>query len=482
MIKSISYIRLFYMIFNSKDFLLFIIVFFLMFGIVPNKKKNLFILGASYFFYGYWKWQFLSLILLSTLIDYVCGLYIYKYINLPKKKIFLCISIFSNLGILVFFKYFNFFLNNINTTFELFGISTSLTHLNIILPMGISFYTFQSLSYSIDVYRGSVRPTKNFTVFALYVSYFPQLVAGPIERASKLLPQLLKERQYSIENLNSGLSLIILGLFKKCVIADNLALIANTIFNSPETFSGSITWIGMYAFAFQIYGDFSGYTDIARGISRMLGIDLMLNFKNPYFAQNPSDFWRRWHISLSQWLRDYLYIGLGGNKGSKLKTYRNLMLTMTLGGLWHGASWNFIFWGVYHGGLLILHRKLEKFITQFYKKLKVKEKHQVIINRVIFFHLICFSWVLFRANSIIDVFIIMSNLFHFYIGYFSYTIDFFFYVTLIVAVDYLEFKNNSNNLLESVRASLKIPISVAFILIIVFIGAFNNNEFIYFQF
>ncbi|MEM7230001.1 MAG: MBOAT family O-acyltransferase, partial [Planctomycetota bacterium] len=317
------------------------------------RVRNCIILAASYYFYGSWDYRFLSLIVISTLIDYACGrmLNVRTMQDQPparsrRDRAVLAVSLCSNLGILGFFKYFDFFVTSTSAMLEELGVTVHVSTLNIILPVGISFYTFQTLSYTIDLYRGKVRTEDSLLNFAVYVAYFPQLVAGPIERARHLLPQVQSPHAVDWAQLNSGFFLIGWGLFKKVVIADNIAVIVDLVFAS-ETNTGLSTVLGVYAFAIQIYCDFSGYVDIARGAARCMGFDLMQNFNLPYFATNPSDFWRRWHISLSTWLRDYLYIPLGGSKCGRTRTYINLMLTMVLGGLWHGAAWTFVVWGIY---------------------------------------------------------------------------------------------------------------------------------------
>ncbi len=383
------------MLFNSLDFLLFFGVVFFTQLWLPHRPRNIFLLAASYFFYGCWDWRFLGLMLLSTVIDFACSKGIADSPDQHKRRRLLGISVCANLGILGFFKYFNFFAASLHQLAADAGLQLTPTTLNIVLPVGISFYTFQTMSYTIDVYRGDVKRLSSFLDFALYVAFFPQLVAGPIERGSRLVPQIEEGRQTTWAGIQAGTWLVLKGLFKKAVIADNLAGIVNQTFEMTDPTAGQVL-IGVYAFAFQIYGDFSGYTDIARGVGRMLGYDLMLNFRLPYFATNPSEFWQRWHISLSSWLRDYLYVPLGGNRNGQFLTYRNLMLTMLLGGLWHGAAWTFVIWGAFHGFLLIAHRLLAQINP-------LPERIQVIaypIQVITMFHLTCLGWLIFRANSV----------------------------------------------------------------------------------
>src|SRR3972149_1993846 len=344
------------MLFNSSTFLIFFVVVYTLYLLLQKRLKaqNALLLVASYIFYASWDWRFLSLLLLSTTVDFFIAKAIGSTDDLTpagkaRRKTLLACSILFNLGVLGFFKYFNFFSESFIGLLNLFSMKADLITLNIVLPLGISFYTFQEMGYTIDVYRKHMKPTHNPFNFALFVAFFPHLVAGPIQRAESLLLQLERPRRITIEQVNTGLFLILWGLFKKVVIADNVREVANLIFNNYTNYSGLDIVIGGLAFAVQIYGDFSGYSDIARGIARLMGFELMVNFRLPYFALNPTDFWQRWHISLSTWLRDYLYIPLGGNRKSNLITCRNLFLTMLLGGLWHGASWNFVIWGAYHG-------------------------------------------------------------------------------------------------------------------------------------
>ena len=315
-----------------------------------------------------------------------------------KRKVFAGVSIAANLTILGFFKYFNFFIESAENLVSNLGGDASFYHLNIILPVGISFYTFQTISYSIDVYRKEVKPTQHFLDFALFVAYFPQLVAGPIERAKNLLPKILGPRQFNFEQIRRGLFLIAWGLFKKVAIADSVAVSVNSVYETTGAVSSIDVALATFLFAIQIYCDFSGYSDIARGTSKLMGIELMRNFNLPYFSTNPSEFWQRWHISLSSWLRDYLYIPLGGSKGKSTNTYRNLVITMLLGGLWHGAAWNFILWGAYQGGILSIHRHFFKTKNSGSASLL-----KLVLKIIVFFSITCYGWLLFRAGSITQV-------------------------------------------------------------------------------
>ncbi|MBF0139029.1 MAG: MBOAT family protein [Magnetococcales bacterium] len=348
------------MIFHSIDFLIFLIIVFMVYWQLPNNGQKVFLLLAGYIFYGYVHPWFLILLLASTGTDFFAGLAISRYNHW--KRAILFVSLSFNLGLLSVFKYFGFFTQNINWLLNVFDLPTVQYAIMVTLPVGISFYTFQSISYTIDVYRGRIVSCRNPLHFALYTSFFPQMVAGPIERAQALLTQLESRRRFSPRQIQDGLFLIIWGFFKKLVIADNVAPIVNNIFQlqSPPFF---VLWVGAFAFTIQVYADFSGYTDIARGTARLLGIELTINFNHPFLAHSPPDFWRRWHISLSQWIRDYLYIPLGGSLCSPQRYFFNIMVTFFLCGLWHGASWNYILWGLYHGLLITGHRLMSVLFT-----------------------------------------------------------------------------------------------------------------------
>ncbi|MCP5518337.1 MAG: MBOAT family protein [Verrucomicrobiales bacterium] len=348
------------MLFNSNAFLQFLAAFLLLFHLCRRHlvARNALVLLASYVFYGWWDARFLVLLFLTSLLDFVAARRIETAVGPRGRKFWLSVSLAGNLGVLGVFKYFNFFVDSFVEVLAAVGLPADPRTLNIVLPVGISFYTFQSMSYSLDVYRGRLAATRNLLNFLAYVAFFPQLVAGPIERASHLLPQFESTRSITRTHLRDGLWLVLWGLFKKVVVADNLAPMVELVYQHP-TDSGPAVVLGTLAFAFQIYGDFSGYSDIARGLAKWLGFDLMVNFNLPYFATSPREFWRRWHISLSTWLRDYLYISLGGNRRGLWRTRLNLLLTMVLGGLWHGAAWHFVLWGGWHGIGLVLTRKAD---------------------------------------------------------------------------------------------------------------------------
>jgi len=417
-------------LFNSKIFVLFFVVVYGLYWVTQRDRRaqNFVLLGASYVFYATWDWRFLGLILISTLIDYGCGLLldkrpleiehdageteasVYHYTKRARRRILL-VSLICNLGILGFFKYFDFFAESTARLLTSIGFGVEPYLLQIVLPVGISFYTFQTLSYTIDVYRGELRAHRSLLDFAVFVAFFPQLVAGPIVRAKEFLPQVAAPRRPTRNQVGEGSYLILWGLFKKVVIADNLAELVDATFSANQTPAGSIVAIAVYAFAIQIYCDFSGYTDIARGLAKLMGFELRQNFNLPYFASSPQDFWRRWHISLSTWLRDYLYVPLGGSRKGPRRTCINVMLTMVLGGLWHGAAWTFVLWGVYQGSLLVLHRIVAPSIEGVARSWSVRTRTVArVLGIAIVFQLVCVGWLIFRAESIGQIGAMLSSL------------------------------------------------------------------------
>lgn len=382
------------MIFHSLDFLIFLSAILAVYWRLPHQAQQLLLLGGSYFSYGYIHPWFLGLILITTATDFLAGLGMERFPE--NKRTWLLASILTNLGLLGFFKYFGFFVENVNVILETLGFSGFHLTLNILFPVGISFYTFQSMSYSIDIYRGQLTACRNPVDFALYISFFPQLVAGPIERAGRLLAQVQTPRKFSVKNIQDGLLLMVWGFFKKLVIADNLAPMVNNIFllQSPPFW---VLWAGTFAFTIQIFADFSAYTDIARGTAKLLGFQLRENFNHPYLAHSPPDFWKRWHISLSEWIRDYIYIPLGGARLGSGRTVVNLLVTFFLSGLWHGASWNYVLWGLWHGLLLVAHRiihqlKIGKGLADF--------PGAMILKRLITFCLVVIGLLIFREQNL----------------------------------------------------------------------------------
>ncbi|MEN9304692.1 MAG: hypothetical protein RL264_3121 [Bacteroidota bacterium] len=482
------------MLFNSIDFAIFLPIVFILYWFATNKNlklQNLLIVAASYLFYGWWDWRFLSLILFSSLVDYFIGIGLLKQENLTKRKILIWTSILVNLGFLGFFKYYNFFLENFISAFSFFGTEIKANSLNIILPVGISFYTFQTLSYSIDVYKRKLEPTKDFIDFSAFVSFFPQLVAGPIERATHLLPQFYKKRTFDYSKAVDGMRQILWGLFKKIVIADNCAEYANLIFNNSVDYSGSTLVLGALFFTFQIYGDFSGYSDIAIGTSRLFGFDLMRNFNFPYFSRDIAEFWRRWHISLSTWFRDYLYIPLGGSRGGTWMKVRNTFIIFIVSGFWHGANWTFIVWGalnaIYFLPLLLTNNNRNNLETVAQGKLlpSLKEVSFMLLT----FGLTVFAWIFFRAENIGHAVQYISDIFK-NPGSFLVLGIYWKYKTIIILISIFVlmewFGREGQYAISQIGIKWKRPIRYALYYCIVFLimyfGNFNENQFIYFQF
>lgn len=475
------------MLFNSLDFAIFLPIVFGLYWFVTRsnlKLQNTLLLVSSYVFYAWWDPRFLGLIVLSTLTDYIIGIQLKPAISRSHRKRLLALSLLVNLGMLGFFKYYNFFIESFQDAFSLFGQPLELRGLSIVLPVGISFYTFQTLSYTIDVYRERITPSKDLLAFATYVAFFPQLVAGPIERASHFLPQVLRKRKFNYKWAVSGVSLIIWGLFKKVVIADNCAFFVNQIFGDPTSFSGLELFLGAALFAFQIYGDFSGYSDIAIGVSRLLGFDLMTNFRFPYLSKNIADFWRRWHISLSTWFRDYLYIPLGG---ARLKTWgnvRNVLIIFLVSGFWHGANYTFIIWGTIHALLFL------PLLLRGKNRIHLREqsiKRIEVLKMILTFILVTVAWIYFRSDNVPSanqylIEMISGNWvdLSFFTGRFKYLLLFLIAIGSIVAMLAHEIKAYKSAQRE---VRLSASFKLFYCLLIVFMGAFKNPlEFIYFQF
>ena len=388
------------MVFNSLQFAGFFLVVYTLYRVLPHRAQNWMLLAASWYFYAAWDWRFLGLLIGSTVVDYFVGRYLGGATAPGARRLALILSLAFNLGMLGFFKYFNFFADGLVRLFDLFGWHADPVTVNVILPIGISFYTFMTISYVIDVYRRDIEPTTNFADFALFVSYFPHLVAGPILRASLLIPQIARPRTITRGQIVEGLWLTAWGLFQKMFVADNLSRLVTAVFSPAATPTGLDVLIAIYAFAFQIYGDFAGYSNIARGISKLMGIELNVNFLFPYFVVSPQEFWRNWHISLSTWLRDYLYIPLGGSRGSSLATKRNLLITMILGGLWHGAAWTFVIWGVFQGLALVVARTIQDWASRAGVLVPRGLTWPRIALGVLMFHVTCYGWLIFRAESV----------------------------------------------------------------------------------
>jgi len=396
------------MVFNSLHFVWFFVVVYAVYRALPHRGQNWLLLLASYYFYAAWDWRFLGLLLASTVVDYSCARALDGSGTEARRKAILWLSIGFNLSVLGFFKYFNFFADNLHALLSSLGWRVDFVTIRVLLPIGISFYTFMTMSYVIDVYRREIPATRRLLEFAVFVAYFPHLVAGPILRASRLLPQIHEPRRISGQQVRDGLWLIAWGFFLKIFVADNVAGVANAVFEPDTTPTGINVLVGVYAFTLQIFGDFAGYTNIARGTSKLMGIELVENFRFPYLVRSPQEFWRHWHISLSTWLRDYLYIPLGGNRGGSLFTYRNLMLTMLIGGLWHGAGWTFVAWGAIHGTALVGERwwrerpgYVERPSTAWGRAWQ----------RFLTFQVVCLAWIFFRSDSFSDAWELIARLF-----------------------------------------------------------------------
>jgi alginate O-acetyltransferase complex protein AlgI len=480
------------MLFNSISFAIFLpIVFFLYWRINSKalRSQNLLLLLASYFFYGYWNWHFLFLLVFSTSLDYYTGLRIYKSTSSKGRKTWLFISVFANLGFLGFFKYYNFFLSSASNIFDVFGIHADFVVLHVLLPIGISFYTFHGLSYVFDIYNRRIKPTTNFIEYSLFVSFFPLLVAGPIERATHLLPQIEQPREFDYSKAADGLKQILWGLFKKMVIADNCSLYANAIFNHPNSYASGVLVFGALMFAFQIYGDFSGYSDIALGTARLFGFDLLKNFSYPYFSRSIAEFWRRWHISLSSWFKDYLYIPLGGSRGNTWTKIRNVFIVFLLSGFWHGANWTFIVWGGLNA-LFILpsvivgaNRNHLDIVAHDKSMPTIRELLQMLST----FMLTTIAWIFFRANSVKLAFEYIRRMVTFQPGLGRPTFGLTALPFLILLLILFEWNGRENNYaLEKIGVKWPRPVRWGLYCLIVFtMGMYMKTEhtqFIYFQF
>ena len=471
------------MLFNSWEFAVFLLVVLALYWSLNWRAQNVFLVLASYFFYGWWDWRFLSLLLISTVVDYFASHRIAASETESRRRGYLLLSLGVNLGILGFFKYFNFFAGSLQEAASLFGWGLDSFTLRVLLPVGISFYTFQTMAYTIDVYRGRQAPAKDWLSFGLYVCYFPQLVAGPIERAQHLLPAFENPRSVPRTALRGGVQLMLIGYFKKVAIADAVAPHVNEIFTEPGTFGAPALMLGVILFALQIYGDFSGYSDIARGVSRLLGIELMVNFRQPYLAENITDFWRRWHISLSTWLRDYLYIPLGGNRRGRWRTSINLFITMGLGGLWHGASWNFVIWGLLHGVYLSVHKLWTRFRGEAAPESTLWSRAPA---RLLTLAAVGVGWVFFRAPTLptaIQYLTGMLNYTSLQMPSMELVVTTTFYGALVLLLDTPMYRLNNEMLFTDRHSWIVRGLAYAgMIWILVFVGESGARPFIYFQF
>jgi D-alanyl-lipoteichoic acid acyltransferase DltB (MBOAT superfamily) len=469
------------MLFDTPVYLVFLVLVVVIYWRLSWRRQNALLLLASYFFYGWWDWRFLLLMIGSTTIDFLIARKIQDTRDRIAQRRFLIASLIVNFTILGFFKYFNFFLGSTSHVLDAVGLHmVPRSFLEIILPPGISFYTFQEVAYIVDVYSGRIKASRNFLDYALFISLFPHLIAGPIQRPSHLLPQVEGPRDFCPKAFRDGCMLILMGLVRKAVIADNCAHLSNAAFSGSLGNSGWTTVIGTYAFAWQIYGDFSGYSDIARGSAQLLGFHFMVNFRQPYLATSLQDFWRRWHISLSTWLRDYLYIPLGGSREGERKTYRNLLITMVLGGLWHGANWTFVVWGTLHGLVL----SVERWISCLGTKVAEPSGARRLASRVLTFHIVCFSWIFFRAESVSGALKMISSLGHFQWSH-DYSAAFLFLAILVclgLLIDLQMEYSGGEYVFQKQSPILAFGAAMTAMLFLILFTADGNHAFIYFRF
>ena len=467
------------MLFDSPIYFVFLILVALLYWQLPWRKQNWMLLGASYFFYGWWDWRFVGLMILSTTLDYFLAFRVAD-LNAPhRRKLFLILSLTLNFTFLGIFKYFDFFIGSFAHAASMAGWhDLPLPILRIILPPGISFYTFQEVAYIVDVYKGKQAPARNYVDYALFVSLFPHLIAGPIQRPSHLLAQVQHPRQFDTARFYDGVMLIVFGLFRKCVLADNFGIVANAAFSGRLGSSFLATLTGACAFGFQIYGDFSGYTDLARGSAQLMGFQFAINFRRPYLAVTLQDFWRRWHISLSTWLRDYLYIPLGGNQKGRARTYINLMITMLLGGLWHGANWTFVVWGGIHGFWLAV----ERFCAEELRA-AIPEKLGTAASRFLTLAVVFLAWIFFRASSLHQAIAMLRDMANLRLEGQLFTPML--YVAalglVVIAMDIRMERHDEQYLFQQAPALAPVT-AVACIAAIVLFGATDSSAFIYFQF
>ncbi len=482
------------MLFTSSAFFIFLCITFAIYWITASCKNNkwsrIVLLLSSYIFYGWWDWRFLILIFISSGADFLIGRYLFKVTKKKNRRILLLLSIGINIGILFFFKYFHFFIDSFIKVTGIHFSENSWNSLNIILPIGISFYTFQTLSYTIDIFNRKIEPTKSALTFFTFVAFFPQLVAGPIERAKRLIPQFEKQPAFSFEQASSGLKLMLWGFFKKMVIADQLSKIVDVVFSSPEQFNSLGLLLIIFMFGFQIYCDFSGYSDIAIGTARLFGIELMINFRTPYFSVSFRDFWHRWHISLSTWFRDYIYIPLDGNQGKSIKWVRNILLTFVISGLWHGANITFLIWGFVHGILYIAEHHLSPLI-------KLRQKIKTTLGWIITFTLVNFSWLFFRADSWSQIKLFLHQIFinkKYSVSEFVLSLKnsgdlydvakiLIFILPFFILIEIIIGKNTFDLLLKDSPKIYRWAFYYLLILAILFLGVLHSApQFIYFQF
>lgn len=474
------------MLFNTPIFLIFLLIVIPVYCVLPKMARKYFILIVSYIFYGYWDWRFCGLLLLSTVMDYYLGQWIANSADEKRRRSMLHLSIAINLTLLGFFKYFNFFLETFQ---KIPGVHLDQLHIHILLPVGISFYTFQSLSYTFDIYRRKLEPAKSIFDYALFVSFFPQLVAGPIEKAIDLLPQVIKSPTPTKENIKEGIALITIGMFKKVLIGDTCSKYVDHLFTEPNYYSSSEMLCALFLFAIQIYADFSGYSKIAKGCGKLLGVNLIDNFNQPYLSSNITDFWRRWHISLSDWLKDYVYIWwLGGNRKGKKRTYFNLMATMLIGGFWHGASWTFVIWGGIHGSALAIHKFIlgDKKPQTEYTYRGIPSFVKYLLNAIFTFLIVVLAWLFFRAQNFDTIKIFFSKMTHWtssdvIVDMLEIAAAFYIVSTVMDVIEYRT-KNHAFTLLLKPAVRYGVYITVWTVIIMYMYTVIKPMPFIYFQF
>ncbi|UCC43724.1 MAG: MBOAT family protein [Candidatus Zixiibacteriota bacterium] len=489
------------MLFNSLEFLVFFPTVVIIYFLLPHRFRWVMLLAASYYFYMCWKPEYVVLIMVSTLIDYFAGLRMGRLGRKTKRRKYLLLSLLANIGLLFSFKYFNFFSESARLLLAEFNIFYGSPVLDVLLPVGISFYTFQTLSYTIDVYRGARPPERHLGIFALYVSFFPQLVAGPIERSTRLLPQFLEKKSVDVQRMADGVRLMMFGFFKKVVIADRLAVYVNNVYNHPDDHSGLTLIVATYFFAIQIYCDFSGYSNIAIGAARVLGYDLMTNFNRPYISRSVAEFWKRWHISLSSWFKDYLYIPLGGNRVGRWRWHYNIAVVFLVSGLWHGANWTFLAWGMLHGIYLMASTWTRDWRDRMWRLVRPSGNERLRLGLSIFitFHLVLFAWIFFRANSIGDAWVILQGIAETSLTNFKLDIPAGFHrenlmfawfelllaglsVAVMAFISHIH-RNQELRLFMGGRARWqRWAVDYALILGIFLMGVYEHAEFIYFQF
>lgn len=495
------------MLFNSLHYILFLPMVVAAYFLLPFKHRWKFLLAASYYFYMCWKVEYIVLIIASTLVDYLVALKMGKLETRKERKPWLAVSVAVNLGLLFAFKYSNFANESLRDLFEYFDIFYNVPYFHLLLPVGISFYTFQTLSYSMSVYRGVQKPERHLGIFALYVSFFPQLVAGPIERSTNLLPQFYQKRSFSYENTTSGLRLILWGMFKKVVIADRVGVLVAQVFGSPQEYNGIAYMVALFFFAYQVFCDFSGYSDIAIGTARIFGIKLMLNFNRPFFSKTMGEFWHRWHISLSSWFRDYFYIAIGGSRVSKPRWYLNVYATFLISGLWHGASWNFVLWGSVHGVFIVLEMLTKDLRASLMKMVGLTEKNWLYkIQGVIYcMSVFSFAHLFFRTRDLGDAFYMVSHLFSgigdFLLGLLQGDLvvlrlnlrglgmtekEMIIALVAIAILESVHFSQRTKSItvrLSEMRTPIRWAVYYGIVGAILFFGAYNQSaQFIYFQF